>query len=211
MSSIFGIGSGTLHISSATATQSVSSKQNDSSSDTDALLQSLSSANSGSPAATDSSKVVQFASKLKKTQGQRPGEIKSTLTEAATKLRDAAKTATGDEGKFLNTLADKFDKAAAGDDSALQPPDPSKFAGKSGASPYANSSSSTSDSLLDSLTKSASKSSSAKTQRHAPQISENAKKTLDAVFSLFYDAKSTSSTGSASSSSTSAKTSGAAA
>ena len=201
--SVIGIGSGTLHISSTSAAQGVGSRQTSSDSDTASVLDSL--GGSGSAATTDISKGAQFASKLQQLKSSDPAKYKATLTEAASKLRDAAKTATGDEGKFLNTLADKFDKAAGGDDSALQPPDPSKFAGKGGTPPsalYAKNGSSD-DALLNSL------SSSSKTKHGKPQISENTQKTLDAVFSLFDDSKSSNGTTSASSST--AKTGGASA
>ena len=191
--STIGIGNGTLHIGSANAVSSLRDTQSSSNTNASAVLDSLTgNSGSGDAATTDISKGAQFASKLQQLKTSDPAKYKATLTEAASHLRDAAKSETGDAGKFLNTLADKFDKAAGGDDSALQPPDPSKFAGKGGTPPsaiYANKGdSSSTDSLLSNL------SSSGKAKHNHPQISGQTKKTLDAVFSLFDDAAKSSST-----------------
>ena len=80
-----------------------------------AALQSTDSA--GAASATDISKPAQLYSKLQQLQTSDPAKYKATLTDVAGKLRTAADKAgsTTDEGKFLSTLADKFDKAANGD------------------------------------------------------------------------------------------------
>ena len=87
-------------------------------SDTDASA----SGSTGPAASTHISKQGQLLSKLQQLQQQDPAKFKQVVTDIATKLQDAAKSATGDQQKFLTDLADKFQKAESGDLSGLQPP-----------------------------------------------------------------------------------------
>ena len=80
------------------------------------------SGSTGPAASTHISKRGQLLSKLQQLQQQDPAKFKQVVTDIATKLQDAAKSATGDQQKFLSDLADKFQKAESGDLSGLQPP-----------------------------------------------------------------------------------------
>ena len=69
------------------------------------------------------SNIGQFMTKLKALEQSNPAQAKQVLTAIASKLNDAAGSATGDEATHLKALADKFTKAAdTGDLSGIQPP-----------------------------------------------------------------------------------------
>src|SRR5579872_917297 len=70
------------------------------------------------------SREAQFISNLQQLQQQEPAKFKQVLTDAANQLTAAAQSATGSDKQFLTNLADKFQKAANGDLSALQPSQP---------------------------------------------------------------------------------------
>ena len=72
---------------------------------------------------TDLSQVAKLFRELHELQQQNPDAFKQVMTDAATKLRDAArKSSDPNQAKFLNNLADNFQKAAdTGDLSTLRP------------------------------------------------------------------------------------------
>ena len=78
----------------------------------------------GDAATTSVSKQARFLNKLKQLQQSDPAKFKQVLTDVATALQAAAKTATGAQQQNLTALAAKFTQAANGNLSALQPPQP---------------------------------------------------------------------------------------
>ena len=60
--------------------------------------------------------------KLQQLQSEDPAKFKQLMSEAATQLQKAASNASGPEAEKLTDLASRFEKAAGGDLSALQPP-----------------------------------------------------------------------------------------
>lgn len=78
----------------------------------------------GDAATTRVSKQAQFLNKLKRLQQSDPAKFKQILTDVATALQAAAKTATGTQQQNLTSLAAKFTQAANGNLSALHPPQP---------------------------------------------------------------------------------------
>jgi len=71
---------------------------------------------------TSMSKLGEMMSKLKDLEHTDPAKAKQVLQAIASKLNDAASSATGDDAAHLKDLASKFTKAAdTGDVSSLQP------------------------------------------------------------------------------------------
>jgi hypothetical protein len=72
---------------------------------------------------TAMSGIAQFMSKLSSLEQSNPDQAKQVLSTIASKLNDAAGSATGDQAAHLKDLAAKFTQAAdTGDLSGIQPP-----------------------------------------------------------------------------------------
>lgn len=72
---------------------------------------------------TAMSGIAQFMSKLSSLEQSNPDQAKQVLSTIASKLNDAASSATGDQATHLKDLAAKFTQAAdTGDLSGIQPP-----------------------------------------------------------------------------------------
>jgi hypothetical protein len=100
-------------ISSLTQTQAVSFQSRTKSSEP----------SSGNGDQTSMSKIGQVMAKLSDLEKTDPAKAKQVLQTIASKLTDAANSATGDEADHLKDLAAKFTKAAdTGDLSGIQPP-----------------------------------------------------------------------------------------
>jgi hypothetical protein len=103
-------------ISSLASTGAVSSVQ----------FQSATQAAGTDPTSGDStsmSKLGSFMTKLSALEKSDPAKAKQVLSTIASKLNEAASTATGDQATHLKDLAAKFSKAAdTGDLSGIQPP-----------------------------------------------------------------------------------------
>jgi hypothetical protein len=110
---------------------------------------------SGSPSSDsiDLSQVSKLFKELSQLQSSDNSEFKKIASEAATKLKEAAKNSTDPaESRFLSDLAGKFQKAAdSGDLSALQPPSHSGGSHRGYSSQASDSDNSTD--LLSALTK----------------------------------------------------------
>lgn len=68
------------------------------------------------------SRGAKIASQLQQLKAADPAKFKEVVTDIASKLTDAAKSATGKEQQFLQKLADKFTAAESGDLSGFQAP-----------------------------------------------------------------------------------------
>lgn len=170
--------------SQVSSTQSVSTLATYALSNTllDAVTSSSTSATD--PATVDISKPGELFAKLKQLKEQDPTKYKEVLTDIASKLSTAAQSATGDDQTFLTKLADKFTKAANGDDSALEPPQPPSNSSSNSLTSTAlaaySQASNTDQGALAGLT-SGSSSSSTSGHHHHPTLSDSTKNTLSGI------------------------------
>lgn len=149
-------------------------------------------------ASVNISKPGQLFSKLQKLKSEDPDKYKQVVSDIASKLSDAARSATGDDQKFLTGLADKFQKAANGDDSALQPPQPPQGFSQNVQALYSqnNQNNGSGDPLQQALSGTTQKSGGHHHHHGGP--SADTKKTLDSIFQEIDTATSDTSTASAS-------------
>jgi hypothetical protein len=86
----------------------------------------LATSNSSSPDRVDLSQVAQLFKELGQLQSSNPAKFKQVLSDAASKLKEAAGQQTDSaQANFLTNLANQFQKASdSGDLSTLQPPGP---------------------------------------------------------------------------------------